>query len=516
METSTSYNVFVTDVMMVHNYSTGNETLLEPGNMNALAITRFVVQRVLVPIITSIGLIGNIISICVLTNRAMISSTNCYLTALAIFDLLYVIFSFTLSFNHYELVKKQEMYTYWYYYSKTLADICSNVSVCLTVTFSLERLVAVCYPMKGRAICTPQRARLITGCVVVFAVLCTAPEFFEMRLIEVTRDNVTKYEFVDTEMYQTDVYQIGYYNFIVFTFTFLPIILLSTFNGLLVRAVTSAMHIRKKMAYTTNTQDRNRRQKEQNRITVMLIGVVIVFLLCQFPNAALILYKIYLEYVPTNLTIEAMNNIRIAGNIVNLLILINSSTNFILYSAMSTKFRRVCLSIFCSCGSGKREPFTKTETSVDNGHLPLYFRSRKFSNKTETGGIASVYASQNRRIVRFSEKEPIPCRNVIHSKNTAPFVRWDKCNGNHVTSDELQEEDDECTALSIRKPSTKMRQGGSVSIGQRIICSTGGQRATTELDNIHGNGTTELLEIQFFLQKDTMLIKTGNVEDTLF
>ena len=55
-----------------------------------LAATRFVVQRVLMPVVIVFGVVANTVNIAVLTRRSMKSSTNHYLSALAVYDVLYL------------------------------------------------------------------------------------------------------------------------------------------------------------------------------------------------------------------------------------------------------------------------------------------------------------------------------------------------------------------------------------------------------------------------------------------
>jgi len=78
--------------------------------------SRFWIQRVFVPLVVGIGLLGNVITIVVLTRRRMRSSTNVYLTALAVSDLLYLVFVFTLSFKHYPNIREPSFLLYWQYY----------------------------------------------------------------------------------------------------------------------------------------------------------------------------------------------------------------------------------------------------------------------------------------------------------------------------------------------------------------------------------------------------------------
>ena len=73
--------------------------------VNFLEQSRFWIQRVFVPLLMIIGIIGNTMTIVIMTRRRMRSSTNWYLAALSIFDMLYLIFTFILSFRHYPNIK---------------------------------------------------------------------------------------------------------------------------------------------------------------------------------------------------------------------------------------------------------------------------------------------------------------------------------------------------------------------------------------------------------------------------
>jgi hypothetical protein len=78
--------------------------------------SRFWIQRVFVPLVVGVGILGNVVTIVVLTRRRMRSSTNVYLTALAVSDLLYLMFVFTLSFKHYPNIHEPSFLWYWHYY----------------------------------------------------------------------------------------------------------------------------------------------------------------------------------------------------------------------------------------------------------------------------------------------------------------------------------------------------------------------------------------------------------------
>jgi len=99
-----------------------------------------------------------------------------------------------------------------------------------------------------------------------------------------------------------------------------------------------------------STRSADREQTEQ-RITVMLISVVVVFLVCQLPQAIQKLYTVYLVSTPGALTTARRLELAIGGNFCNLLVMINSAVNFVLYSAFSAKFRQTFERTFCCCRS---------------------------------------------------------------------------------------------------------------------------------------------------------------------
>lgn len=84
-----------------------------PGGEAVLEASRFWIQRVAVPIVVFIGVFGNSVTVVVLTRRRMSSSTNTYLTALAVADLLYLLFTFYLSFVHLPYMRDEKYYWYW-------------------------------------------------------------------------------------------------------------------------------------------------------------------------------------------------------------------------------------------------------------------------------------------------------------------------------------------------------------------------------------------------------------------
>ncbi|KAH8266997.1 hypothetical protein KR026_002223, partial [Drosophila bipectinata] len=127
-----------------------------------VAEVRRVVQRILVPCVFVIGLLGNSVSIYVLTRKRMRCTTNIYLTALAITDIAYLTFQLILSFQHYDYVKYHcEIYWQFYGYFVWLCDSCAYISIYIAVCFTIERFIAIRYPLKRQTFCTESLAKKV-------------------------------------------------------------------------------------------------------------------------------------------------------------------------------------------------------------------------------------------------------------------------------------------------------------------------------------------------------------------
>lgn len=329
---------------------------------NNLNTTRFVVQKVLVPTVVILGVVGNVLNMAVLTQRWMKSSTNFYLSALAFFDITYLLCCLYLSLKHYKVVNEAP----WYIYTRLpfvrpLTDVCSNSAVWLTVTFTVERYIGVCHPMKGKRWCTPQRAKYMIIIVCFAAAIITFPEFFAWRPVDkvdlVDNQTVSTLEAGYTLFALHPAYSVGYNYVCQALFTFLPLLLLLFFNILLIRAVMRATRRRESLAIVQNDRQ-ERHQREQIKITVMLISVVIVFLFCQLPQASM---NVIIATLTQRGELVGSRRIRcvITNNYLNLLVMINSTANFFLYSFFSNKFRRTFHRLFCRCwdsnSTGRRD-----------------------------------------------------------------------------------------------------------------------------------------------------------------
>ncbi|XP_073350173.1 growth hormone secretagogue receptor type 1-like [Pagrus major] len=131
------------------------------------------------------GLLGNILTILVVWLRPhMRSSTYLYLSSMAVSDLLIL------------LLLPLDVYKLWRPTSWPLGDLvckltmflseCGTFCTILHITFlSLERYLAVCWPIAAKTLLTRRRTRALIGCLWLGAVVSAAPVLVMVRVEEV-------------------------------------------------------------------------------------------------------------------------------------------------------------------------------------------------------------------------------------------------------------------------------------------------------------------------------------------
>ncbi|KAL4218111.1 hypothetical protein ACF0H5_022847 [Mactra antiquata] len=358
----------------------------------SLIITRLVVQKYLVPFFVTCGIVGNFFNIVVLVNPKMRTSTNVYLMSLAFCDSFYLLVTLTLSFMHCSNKNLPEAAFRYIPFARVFSDLFANTAVWLTVCFTLERYIAVAMPMKGKAWCTVKKAKIAIGIIFLSCFVNTFPEFFETKIVKVYENKTEAswhFNCRYTDFAKTASYQFGYYWWFVAVFTFTPLILLALFNSLLLKTVWEANKKRQELSQSRVTGEAIKQSKEQQRVTMMLISVVLIFLVCQTPQAVLLIYK---TYIKAKGYVYPANVIKIAGNICNLLVQINASVNFLLYSYFSSKFRRTFRHVICRCRRGpcatnsmrptlrnfRQKSTSTTGTTLTSSSVSSY-RSRKLN-----------------------------------------------------------------------------------------------------------------------------------------
>ncbi|KAG4078355.1 hypothetical protein HA402_013065 [Bradysia odoriphaga] len=445
---------------------------MDDETLNSL---RYYFLRILVPCVAIIGILGNFVSVVVLTRRRMRCSTNIYLTALAVADIIYLLFVFILSWEHHPNIHHLKFKFYWMTFglSHWICDAAVYTSIYLTVSFTIERYIACCHPLIGQVLCTESRAKRVIAVVAILCFALSITTAFEYKIEEVPKyynksfpimsseaicpnvsdafsnngtatlkakidegirtttesdfteefvndenafydynggDRITKrntklweingvfynqseiqsFCVASTEIFASEsllgkdpTYKNIFYPFTSIVWTIIPVILLATFNCFLVAAVRRSHRMRRTM---TNTRQSDRSTAQENKVTVTLIAVVVLFLVCQTPGAIQLIYS---------MNNETHSNLTRGINIVcNFLTTLNAACNFLLYCALSDKYRKTVKELFL----GRKRKNTMSSRYGSNPTGSTYYSK----SPTNAGSASSNSIRNQPKNSRFS------------------------------------------------------------------------------------------------------------------
>ena len=128
------------------------------------------------PLITIIGSLGNVLSIFIFFKTKLRKlSSSYYLAALGISDTVFLTLIFVQWLNVYDIQLYQreflcQIFTF-------LSGMTGALSVWFVVAFTVERFIAVLYPLKRQTMCTVRRAKSILFGLAVIGILHSLPLF---------------------------------------------------------------------------------------------------------------------------------------------------------------------------------------------------------------------------------------------------------------------------------------------------------------------------------------------------
>lgn len=126
------------------------------------------------PLLIIVGSIGNILSVMVFfRTRLKKLSSSYYLSALGISDtgfLLCNLFQWLglFNINFYNMEVVCQLFTY-------LSNLCATLSVWFVVAFTVERFIAVLYPLKRQTMCTVRRAKSVLVALTLISIIHCSP-----------------------------------------------------------------------------------------------------------------------------------------------------------------------------------------------------------------------------------------------------------------------------------------------------------------------------------------------------
>ena len=319
-----------------------------------------------------LGTVANALSVAVLTRRSMRSSTYMYLASLAVCDTLVLLITLLLVIKDTRYPPSKEMnifHNLTFPYTHPTVVMFQVTSIWLTLAFTVDRYIMICHPFKAEIMCSRSRARRVIFGIFVAGFIYCIPRYLEYKTIYPEQFQIppafnlnfsefpngtfslnslsnisygsSVYGIQPTDFGKSEIFRKVMHKWLYLICTAgVPFFTLVVLNGFLIHAVRLSRLKGKEL---------NSKEKHRNDTTIMLIGVIICFLICQGP--ALVSRWIYA------LDIIAMGEkgIYTLGEVSNLLVILNSAINIVPYYLFGRKFRREFWRLFCNCFFDKEE-----------------------------------------------------------------------------------------------------------------------------------------------------------------
>ncbi|XP_059154173.1 FMRFamide receptor-like [Physella acuta] len=341
----------------------------------------YICEQVLVPIICCLGIIGNSLSLCVLTRREMAAATTCFLTAMAVSDLLLLIFQVPSFFNSNARIAEGDSFKLFFRYYTVIRYVMNNVFITctgwLTVAVTTERFISLRFMFHPRLVCTIQRARLVIIGIFIASFTFHFSKFFEYVP---NHDLSSKTPLIPTHLVHTPSYDTFVHIANIALAAIIPVFLLGVANGFLIYFL--ATHRRRMLRHKASAST-NMTSVDMLHVSAIVVATVLVFILCHAIGVFLALTiaskgRKYVFSRPAYLALKSINTF---------LVMVNSSVNFLLYCAISRKFRKTFLHVF-QRGLTRRDTWTTA--------MPL--------SENSTGTVGTNLRATNGKIYSSSSK----------------------------------------------------------------------------------------------------------------
>ncbi|XP_075692763.1 growth hormone secretagogue receptor type 1-like [Rhinoderma darwinii] len=275
-----------------------------------------------------LGVTGNLITILIFKRyRDMRSTVNMYLSSMAVSDIL--IF----------LGLPSDLYRIWKYkpyifgnfvckFLVYLSETCTYCTILHVTTVSVERYLAICFPLKAKIMITKKRVKIIIIFLWILAFITAGPIWF---LFGVEHPSETQPEETKECKYMEHAAQNGLLRIMTWVSTvyfFIPVFFLTLLYGLICRKLW-----KNKQGIQVPTA--TNRGKQHKQTVKMLAVVVFTFVLCWLPfhiGRILFAWAGLEKYILYNLT-QYFNLISMV------LFYLSASINPMLYNIMSQKYR---------------------------------------------------------------------------------------------------------------------------------------------------------------------------------
>ncbi|XP_067865177.1 probable G-protein coupled receptor 139 [Heterodontus francisci] len=298
------------------------------------------IENIYYPTLAIIGVPANLVTIIILSrgNCGLSKCITCYLVAMAVGDLMVLIFEVIL----YEVKDAYFPYSFLNYtpvcsLNLALLFVSIDWSVWLTVAFTFDRFVAICYQTFRAKYCTEKTAIVVITVVCFLSILENVPIYFIYEPREII-DNVPWSCYVKSSFYTLPIW-VAFFLFETILTPFAPFVLIVLFNTLTIRHIVLANRVRSGLRGNNKVVKHTDPEMENRRKSIILLLVISGSFILLW--AVFLIYMIYVQFTDIQLLEASYNDsFTIAEQCGYMLRCLSSCTNTFIYAVSQSKFRK--------------------------------------------------------------------------------------------------------------------------------------------------------------------------------
>ena len=249
----------------------------------------------------------------------------------------------------------------------------------LTVAVTIERFISLRFMFHPKLICTISRARIAIIAIFAVAFIFHFSKFFEYTP---NVDLTSPRPLISTHLLKNQAYETYLHISNIALTAIVPVFVLIIANAFLIFFL--ATHRRRMLRHKASTASANMTSVDMMHVTAIVVATVLVFIACHSIGVFLALTiaahpkgRMFIFTNPVYLSLKHINTV---------LVMVNSSINFLLYCAISRKFRKTFVTVFFK-RIRRRDPWTSA--------IPMSESNNCGASTLPRPGNGTVYSSSS-------------------------------------------------------------------------------------------------------------------------
>ena len=284
---------------------------------------------------------GNVVTMVVLSRDKERRHTLFLLKCLATADAFYLIMAF-LCYPLQHMMQSRETHLHMLLYMNPLLKIAQFICIYMIVLVTVDRYLYVKMPHRAETIINHKNRHLWVVGICSIALLFNMPLFFDscvMTFLDVCTDTsfyvIKVYRDTFNNPIYINLYEYGAYMIVLYVGPLLVLLYMNTALVFYIKRSLTRQLNQYRAAYTDHSD---------NNATQVLIIIVVVFIVCETPE--LIVKVLAMAGRHFSSVSISLGMFKVFTSINELLMVVNSSVNFIVYFAFGKRFRMVMKDTF--------------------------------------------------------------------------------------------------------------------------------------------------------------------------